>query len=76
MKLNKLRIRNFKGISHRIVDFDDNTAITGATGSGKTSVFDSFLWLISDVDSTGRIGTGKGSFKINPLDKDDKPIQG
>ena len=71
-KLQKISIRNFKGIKSFEADFDgDNAVIKGANGSGKTSVYDAFLWLLFGKDSTGR-----KDFDLRPLNKDNEPIKG
>lgn len=55
MKLSELRIRDFKGIHDLWIDFGGrNMNIYGENGTGKTTVYDAFLWLMFDRDSTGR----------------------
>jgi len=61
--LKELRIENFKGIKSFGVEFrDGRTVIKGCNGSGKTSVYDAFLWLLFGKDSDGRT-----DFGIHPL---------
>lgn len=69
--LKSLSIENFKGIKVFEINFDQRTIIKAANGVGKTSVFDAFLWLLFDKDSTGR-----KDFDLRPLDKDNNPIKG
>ena len=72
MKLNSLKISNFKGIKSFEVNFgSDETTISGANGTGKTTVFDAFLYLLFGKDSTGR-----SAFGIRPLDSLNVPIKG
>ena len=72
VKLNNLTITNFKGIKTFRADFDGGDAvIKGANGTGKTTVYDAFLWLLFNKDSTGR-----KEFELRPLDKDNQPIKG
>ena len=53
IELLKLSLQNFKGITLS-VDFTHETTILGANGSGKTRLYDSFLWLLFGKDSSGR----------------------
>ena len=72
--LKKLEIRNFKGIKDLAVTFtDQETVISGDNGTGKTTIFDAFLWLLFGKDSTNR-ADGNGGFNIKTLDPDGKPI--
>lgn len=65
MKLNKLIIQNFKGIKNFEIIFNGkNTNIYGENGTGKTTIYDAFLWLLFDKDSTNR-----KDFNIKTLDK-------
>lgn len=61
--IKKLNLINFKGIRNLSIDFDDNTNIFGANGTGKTSIFDAFTWLLFGKDSTDR-----KDFEIKTLD--------
>ncbi len=55
MKLLEMHIKDFKGIHDLKIDFGGRNAnIYGANASGKTSVYDAFLWLLFDRDSTNR----------------------
>ncbi|MDO5540567.1 MAG: AAA family ATPase [Eubacteriales bacterium] len=69
IKLNKLKIENFKGCRERSIDFGNTTDIFGANASGKTTIMDAFMWLLFDKDSTGAT-----KFNIRPLDEDGKTI--
>ena len=71
VSLNKLSIRSFKGINSFDADFAGGHAvIKGANGTGKTTVYDAFLWLLFDKDSTGR-----KQFELRPLNKDNQPVK-
>lgn len=67
--LEKLTLRNFKGIKELTIDFAQNTNIFGDNGTGKTTISDSFRWLLFDKDSKDR-----SKFDIQPLGKDNKVI--
>lgn len=72
MRLLSLALRNFKGHKNLEFTFDDITILSGANGTGKTSVFDAFCWLLTGKDSLGRVcGTGqKGEATIRPRQSD------
>lgn len=69
--IRQITLLNFKGIRNLTVDFDTNeTNIFGANGSGKTTVFDAFTWLLFGKDSTDR-----KDFNIKTLDENNRPIE-
>lgn len=69
MKLLKLTLENFKGHGLRVVEFSPTvTRVYGANGTGKTSLFDSFCWLLWAKDSDERTQSGTVSFY--PFDPD------
>jgi hypothetical protein len=54
-RLVSLTLKNFKGVKDYTINFDgDNVQISGANESGKTTLFDAYLWLFTGVDSQGR----------------------
>jgi hypothetical protein len=61
-----LSLKNFKGIKEFTLDTNGgkNTNIYGDNGTGKTTIFDAFTWLLFDKDSSDR-----SKFDIQPLDK-------
>ena len=64
IKLIELKIENFKGIKNLVIDFAKTTHISGKNGTGKTTVFDAYSWLLWDKDSSNR-----KDFNIKPIDK-------
>ncbi|MER1958832.1 MAG: AAA family ATPase [Solibacillus sp.] len=47
-----IRLRNFKGVEQLLVELNGgNARIYGDNATGKTTVFDAFLWLLFDKDS-------------------------
>lgn len=54
IKLNKLTLKNFKGVKELEVNFSDLTNIRGDNGTGKTTIYDAFTWLLFDKDSLDR----------------------
>jgi DNA repair exonuclease SbcCD ATPase subunit len=52
MKLLKLSLRNFKGTKSFTLDTrGGNVAVFGDNATGKTTLFDAFIWLLFDKDS-------------------------
>ncbi len=69
--IRELTLLNFKGIRNLTVRFDEHeTNIYGENGSGKTTVFDAFTWLLFGKDSTDR-----KDFNIKTLDENNVAIE-
>lgn len=74
VRLERLTIRNFKGIVDLALDFSergDSPWFFGANGTGKTTVCDALTWLLTGKDSAGR-----GDAEIKTLDPSGEPIHG
>ena len=69
--LKKLSLKNFKGVKELSLEFDKITNITGENGTGKTTIFDGFLWLLFGKDSQG-----KSAFEVQPLDSQGNVLHG
>lgn len=69
--LKKLSLKNFKGVKELSFDFEKITNITGENGTGKTTIFDGFLWLLFGKDSQG-----KSAFEVQPLDSQGNVLHG
>lgn len=67
--LKGLYLKNFKGIKELDIDFGKVTNVYGDNGTGKTTVFDAFTWLLFDKDSQDR-----SKFDVQPLDKSNNAI--
>lgn len=68
--LQSLSIQNFKGIKALDLSLGGRSAvIRGRNATGKSSVYDAFLWLLFDKDSTGR-----KDFAVKPQDADGNEI--
>lgn len=64
--LKNLSLVNFKGARQAEIAFSEQgTTISGENGTGKTTVFDAFLWLLFGKDSTGR---SDSNFSIKTYD--------
>lgn len=67
-----LSLVNFKGVRELDLQFvDGENMIGGSNGTGKTTVFDAFTWLMFGKDSKGR---SDSNFNIKTLDDAGKPI--
>jgi Rad50 zinc hook motif. len=69
--LKKMILKNFKGVKDLTIDFGEKTSIEGDNATGKTTVFDSFCWLLFDKDSQDR-----KDFEIKTLDSNNEVIHG
>lgn len=68
--IKEIHFVNFKGFRNMTIEFnEDITTICGRNGSGKTSIFDGFTWLLFGKDSQDR-----KAFNIKTLDEDGKAI--
>lgn len=66
VKLNRLTIENFKGITATTIDFGgDSCTIYGNNAAGKSTVNDAWHWLLF-----GKNRKGLTTFNIKPLDSD------
>lgn len=69
LKLRQLTLINFKGVRNLTIDFGETTSIDGENGTGKTTIFDAYLWLLFNKDSSD-----KKDFNIKTLDKNNRVI--
>lgn len=54
VRLKQMKLRNFKGIKERDIDFNLlDTNIYGKNATGKTTLVDAFTWLFFNKDSSG-----------------------
>lgn len=69
VRINRLTLTNFKGVKSFSIEMNgSNALIYGDNATGKTTLFDSFLWLLFDKDSQN-----KKDFEIKTL-KDGQAI--
>jgi len=69
IKLQSLEIKHFKGIDNKLINFGDITQIQGENGTGKSTIFDAFCWLMFGKDSHDR-----KVFEIQTLDSNNNII--
>ena len=66
IKINTLRLRNFKGVRDAEYRFNGrNARIEGANGTGKSTVFDAFTWLLFGKDHRDQT---PDTFEIKTID--------
>ena len=72
--LKSLSLINFKGVRDYSITFNDGiTTVCGDNGTGKTTLYDAYLWLLFGKDSTGR-SDGANGFNVKTNDENGKPI--
>ena len=70
--LQSLHLVNFKGVRDMEIAFEPGTnQVCGDNGTGKTTIFDAFTWLLFGKDSANR---SDSNFNIKTLDEFGKPI--
>lgn len=71
INLERLTLRNFKGIKELVLAINGGDAnVYGDNATGKTTVFDGFVWLLFGKDSQN-----KADFEIKGLDGAGKVLQ-
>jgi len=72
IKIKRLSLKNFKGIKEFSIEpKGSNCSIFGDNGTGKTTLFDSFCWLLFDKDSQG-----KSTFEVKTLSREGEALHG
>ena len=72
MRLLSLHLHNFKGIQDFLLDARGKSLdIHGDNATGKTTLFDAYLWLLFGKDSQGQ-----SSFQIKTLTPEGEPLHG
>ena len=70
--LERLTLRNFKGIRDFVLDAQGaDVNVYGDNAVGKTTLFDAWTWLLFDKDSENK---STGNFEIKTLRPDGSPI--
>ena len=66
IKIKSLKIEAFKGIQSMLLDLNGHSAdLLGRNGTGKTSVYDAYLWMLFGKDSSGLT-----KFDVKPMNED------
>ena len=72
IKLKQIHLSNFKGIADLTFDFAGKVSvISGANGTGKTSVYDAFLWCLF-----GKNSDQNAKFSVATLDSNGEIVKG
>jgi DNA repair exonuclease SbcCD ATPase subunit len=72
IKLLQLSLKNFKGVKQFTLDLQgENAKVYGDNATGKTTLFDAFIWLLFDKDSQN-----KQKFLLKTVDKQGAAIHG
>lgn len=71
ISIKKLILKNFKGIKNLEIDFTKITNVLGENATGKTTIFDSFCWLLFGKDSSDR-----KDFEIKTLGQNGEALHG
>ena len=50
MKLKRMELKQFKGITEKVINFFDYTIIKGQNGTGKTTIADAYFWALTNKD--------------------------
>lgn len=67
--IKKLELHNFKKAKHQVINFQDSTEISGDNEKGKTTINDSFTWLLF-----GKNSENSSDFDLKTLDENNTPI--
>ena len=68
IQIEKMALRNFKGVPSAEYTFGQRTAITGGNGTGKSTIFDAYLWCLFDKTQYGE------KPKVQPLDANNQVL--
>lgn len=63
-----ISLENFKGYKEAKFEFDGNSAIEGANGSGKSSIFDGYLWCLFEKNQLGN------AMNVQPYDANNQLV--
>ena len=66
IQLTRMSLRNFKGVESADYDFSQRTDIRGGNATGKSTIYEAYLWCLFDKNQQG------GTPKVQPLDKNNE----
>jgi DNA repair exonuclease SbcCD ATPase subunit len=76
LRIKLLKLTNFKGRSLTIYADGKDVSVFGDNGTGKTTIFDAYSWLIFGKDSLNQTPGAKGGFYIKPITPDGEEEHG
>lgn len=68
VKLKQMELRNFKGVEKADYSFSDICNIQGGNATGKSTIYEAYLWCLFDKNSSGQTP------KVQPLDNNNQVI--
>jgi DNA repair exonuclease SbcCD ATPase subunit len=68
IQLKAMKIANFKGITSLDIQFNQTTRIIGANGTGKSSIYDAYMWCLFNKNQFGK------EQNVQPLTKDNEVV--
>ena len=68
IRLERMELRNFKGVAQADYVFGAHTDIRGGNATGKSTIFEAYLWCLFDKNQAG------STPRVQPLGKDNEPI--
>ena len=66
--LQRMELRNFKGVANANYEFGNDTKIVGGNATGKSTIFDAYLWCLFDKNQAGN------SAEVQPLDSNNEVL--
>jgi len=66
IQLNSMELRNFKGVQSANYNFSNETQVVGANGTGKSTIYEAYLWCLFDKNQQGN------ATKVQPLDENNE----
>lgn len=74
LTLNRMKLENFKGVRNlEVVPNGYDVRISGANGTGKTTLVDAFCWVLFNQNANGD-APGSDTFREKPLDDHGQPV--
>jgi len=68
VKIKSMKVANFKGVTSLDVDFGYRTQVTGANGTGKSSIYAAYLWCLFGKNYLGQ------AISVQPLDSNNNVV--
>lgn len=68
IQLTAIDIANFKGVQQLHADFNGDTSISGANGTGKSTINEAYLWCLFGKNQFGNV------VNIQPWDSENNPV--
>ena len=66
IQLTRMELQNFKGVAQASYEFTDQTNICGGNGTGKSTIYEAYLWTLFDKSQSG------SQSKVQPLDENNE----